>query len=413
MRVLYLVPQPKVPDRIGAYTFLDEEIQALAAHGVTAFVLATVPERDRMVGRVALRSTESRATVLSRVRAARYLVAGTGAVPIRSARYPLRAYRAIWAELVAARVAREERVDLIHSHFAWPQGLGGSLARSLTGIPLVASLRGTDILADASIQYGRQANPYFGRALGHLLATADRTVFFSDFMRDHAVGLGARAGATRVIRKGVDLSHFQPVPDRVAVRRTLGLPDAPMVLTVAGLIPRKGIHHVIAALASLKDSHQFSFVVCGDGPERERLGRLAAEVGIGDRVIFPGRVSRERIPAYFAACDVFVLASIMEAAGNVLFEAMACARPVVCTDSGGPGEYVTDGETGFVVPVGDEAALSHRLRELLDDPSLQERLGAEGRRRTIERFDYERMVSDLLEVYREVLASTRREEVPA
>ena len=93
----------------------------------------------------------------------------------------------------------------------------------------------------------------------------------------------------------------------------------------------------------------------------------------------------------------------MEAAGNVLFEAMASGRPVVCTDAGGPGEYVVDGQTGFVVPVADPEALASRIGMLLDDPALGDRLGVEGRRRTIDEFDYDRMVSDLLEVYREVL----------
>src|SRR5690606_10183055 len=111
---------------------------------------------------------------------------------------------------------------------------------------------------------------------------------------------------------------------------------------------------------------------------------------------------------YFAACDVFVLASIMEAAGNVLFEAMAAGRPVVCTDSGGPGEYIVDGETGYVVPVGDTAAMAARIGMLLGDPALQDRLGQEGHRRTVGEFGYDRMVTDLVRVYRDVLAERHR-----
>lgn len=403
MKVLYLVPQPKTVGRLGAYTFLDEEIHALAKRGVDTYVLSRVADQDTTIGQVRLISLAARVSPASRIRAARHLISTIDGLPLRSIRYPLRAYRASWTETVAADVVREEGIDLIHSHFAWPQGLGGAFARVLTGRPLVASLRGTDILVDPSIEYGRQANPFFGRALARLLHSADRTVYFSRFMRDTGVGLGARPEAARVIRKGVDLGHFAPAADRVGARRALGLGPGPMVLTVAGLIARKGIDHLLAAVARVRQQRDVTLVICGDGPDRNKLEAMAAELSIGDRVVFAGRVARDVIPRYFASCDVFALASVKEAAGNVLFEAMASGRPVVCTDAGGPGEYVTDGETGFVVPVADTAAMASRLGQLLDDPILADRLGAEGRRRTIDEFDYDRMVSDLLEVYREVL----------
>jgi glycosyltransferase involved in cell wall biosynthesis len=340
---------------------------------------------------------------MSRLTAARHLLWQVDGLPLRSVRYPMRAYRAAWTEVVAASVVRSYGINLIHSHFAWPQGLGGALTRALTGIPLVASLRGTDILVDPTIQYGRQANPYFSRSLARLLTIADRTVYFSRYMRDHGISLGARPEAARVIRKGVDLRHFGPVADRDSLKQALGVGRRPMILTVAGLIARKGIDHLLAAVARVRQDHDVTLVICGDGPDRAKLESVAAELGLGDRVMFTGRVARDVIPRYFAACDVFALASVKEAAGNVLFEAMASARPIVCTDAGGPGEYVVDGETGFVVPVGDSAAMASRLGLLLDDPSLGDRLGAEGRRRTIEQFDYDRMVSDLIAVYREVL----------
>ncbi len=403
MKVLYLVPQPKTPDRIGAYTFLDEEIQALAKHGVQAYVLSRAVDRDRDLGQVHLVSLTARSTQTSRVRAATHMLWRTDGLPVRSARYPLRAFRGTWTEVVAADVVAAEGIDLIHSHFAWPQGMGGAFLRQVTGRPLVASLRGTDILVDPTIRYGRQTNPFFSRALARLLRDADRTVYFSRYMRDHAIGLGARPEAARVIRKGVDLRHFAPVADRVALRRSLGLPERPMILTVAGLIARKGIDHLLGATARIGERHDVTLVICGDGPDRAKLQAEAVTLGIGDRVVFTGRVARDVIPKYFAACDVFVLASVMEAAGNVLFEAMSSARPIVCTDSGGPGEYVVDGETGFVVPVGDQQAMASRVVALLDEPDVADRMGAEGRRRTIDEFDYDRMVSDLLEVYREVL----------
>ena len=96
-----------------------------------------------------------------------------------------------------------------------------------------------------------------------------------------------------------------------------------MILTVAGLIRRKGVHHLLEAAARLRPTHDFSVVICGEGVEHERLQQLSDTLGLGDRTYFRGRVDRQAISQYFAACDVFVLASTLEAAGNVLLEAMA------------------------------------------------------------------------------------------
>jgi glycosyltransferase involved in cell wall biosynthesis len=205
----------------------------------------------------------------------------------------------------------------------------------------------------------------------------------------------------------VDLAHFRPLPaakDRTDLKRRLGLPDGPMILTVAGLVRRKGVHHLLEAAARLRETHEFSVVVCGDGGERERLQRLSETLGLGPRTHFRGRVDRQQIASYFSACDVFVLASTIEAAGNVLLEAMAAARPVVCTASGGPAEYVRDGETGYVVPVGDVAALAARIGTLVGDPALADRLGERGHRVAQGRHGFERMISDIVAIYRDVLA---------
>ena len=148
-------------------------------------------------------------------------------------------------------------------------------------------------------------------------------------------------------------------------------------------------------------------VICGEGVERERLQGLSESLGLGDRTCFRGRVDRQAISQYFAACDVFVLASTLEAAGNVLLEAMAAARPVVCTASGGPAEYVRDGETGFVVPVADVAALAARLRLLLDDPALADRLGEQGHRLAQDGYGFDRMTGDIVRLPRPARGTAR------
>ena len=117
------------------------------------------------------------------------------------------------------------------------------------------------------------------------------------------------------------------------------------------------------------------------------------------RVRFTGNVGRAEIADYFAAADVFVHAAELEAAGNVVLEALASGCGVVVTDCGGPAEYVEDGVTGFVAPVGDAAGLASHVETLLSMPGLRDRFADEGRRRVEQRHQYSRMMSDLRDLY--------------
>ena len=157
---------------------------------------------------------------------------------------------------------------------------------------------------------------------------------------------------------------------------------------------------MLDALALVKSSGRtFSFVVCGEGPEREALELRAQQLGLSPLCTFPGKIPRSEIATYFAAADLLVHGSIIEASGNVLLEAMASGLAIVCTDAGGPAEYVRDGETGFVVPVADPKAMAERIATLLDDSALRSRFGRAGRELAEARFSYDRMIDETMQVY--------------
>ena len=409
MKVLYMVPQPRVPGRVTRATFMDEEIQALAAAGVQTFVLSTELPSDTQAGSVWIKSVPARRSLVNRVQASRLLVRPVEGLPVPDWANLKQWYGSGWVEYVAAKIVQEEQIDVIHSHFAWPNGQGGIIARALTGRPLVAALRGTDLLTCSEIGYGARHRPAFDTAVRRLLGTAERTVYFSKVMRDKGIELGAPPETATVLPKGVDVHRFTVAHNRVALRQELGFGSEPMIMTVAGLIERKGVDHLLKAFSRLPSDQRFTFVIVGEGPERRKLSELSASLGLASRTVFTGRLDRQTIPKYFAACDVFVLASLVEAAGNVILEAMASGRPVVCTASGGPAEFVQDGQTGFVVPVGDTEALAGKVHQLLHDANLSERLGAEGRRRAVADFSYDRMTSDIINVYRDVLRAQSRQ----
>ncbi|HXY80250.1 MAG TPA: glycosyltransferase family 4 protein [Gaiellaceae bacterium] len=167
-------------------------------------------------------------------------------------------------------------------------------------------------------------------------------------------------------------------PSRAALRAALGLDgDDVAVLTVARLAPEKGIDTLIEAVAAADDP-RLALVVAGEGPERDTLSRLAAERGV--RASFAGDVPWERIVEVYAACDVFALLSRHEPWGVVVNEAGACGLPLVLSDRVGAAyDLLRNGENGIRVPAGDVPAAAVALRELADDPSLRERMGAVSR----------------------------------
>ena len=399
MRVLILAPPRSRPDRLTLFSFLDEEIRGLADAGVEAYLLTPAADHDELDGEVRQLAVSRQGLWAKRVEALALIARQWQRIPAACFRNPTQCIHRSRFELAIATAVREHRIDCIHSHFGPFLGFGGLLAGAETDVPVVATFRGMDLLVDESIDYGLRQGAFYAASCAALLRSADVTTYASDFMRREGLRLGAEPSRAVTIRKGVALDRFQVAPNRIQSRSDLGVPG-PMLLTVAGLIRRKGIDTLLRALGRIRDSHRFTLVVCGKGPEEAALRRLSQELEIDEQVEFRGQVPRDEIAGYFAACDIFILASRGEAAGNVILEAMAAGRPVVTTDSGGPPEYVQDGQTGFVVPVEDDAALASRLRTLLDDPDLAGRLGAAGRKLAVDQHRYQRMIADFIEAYR-------------
>ena len=154
--------------------------------------------------------------------------------------------------------------------------------------------------------------------------------------------------------------------------------------------------------------HTDAFLILGgDGPLRPQLERQAAAMGVSDRVFFSGRIPEDDLAAYFNACDVFCLPSVepSEAFGLVQLEAMACGKPVVCTQlNNGVNVVNVDGQTGFAVPVRDPLALGHCLARLLKDDALREKLGQQALAHTAN-YSAPIMAASHLKLYQDLLST--------
>lgn len=405
MKILHLAPPARTPHSITAHTFIDEELRALVDAGITCLTVSDNTTEQRVVDRVTIVPVPRPAPVGSVLGAVGMAVRHAAMLPGLSTSHARSLFHALRIEHTAATVIREHGIDCVHSHFAWPDGFGGMLAAANTGVPLVASLRGMDLLHRYDIDYGLRQQALYDQTLRKLLARADRTIYATDFMRDAGLRAGAPEDRAVVVRKGVDLDRFRPPSDRVEAQRALEL-SGPVILAIGTLRPVKGYTFLFEALERLLDL-DWTLVICGDGPERQRLEQRAAE-RFGNRVRFAGIVGRDRIGSYFAAADIFAHAAVVEAAGNVILEALASGCAVVTADGGGPGEHIIDGETGFLVPPENASELSTRLRQLLEQPDLRRQLGKAGRHEAEREYDYNRMVGDLVRVYRSACAGSRR-----
>jgi glycosyltransferase involved in cell wall biosynthesis len=186
----------------------------------------------------------------------------------------------------------------------------------------------------------------------------------------HAPELG-----DRVERHSQDRARPRPIADG---RARLGLGHGPIFVAVGRLSRDKGFHHALQALALLDgDAVGARLIIVGDGTERERLEDLARQLGVDQRVMFAGTQPHERVALHLAAADVFLFPTERdEAAPLVLPQAMACARPVVASRTGGITEVIGEsGQYGMLVPPSDVPALARAMRTLVGDEGLRRRLG--------------------------------------
>jgi teichuronic acid biosynthesis glycosyltransferase TuaC len=287
---------------------------------------------------------------------------------------------------------REGRVDLIDAHFGYPDGCAALRVAQRLGVPCTVTLRGTE----ARHALDSELRPQLSAAL----RSAARVFAVADSLRDVAISLGVQQASVRTVGNGVDSTKFR-ASDRVAQRQRLGLPqDATVLITVGGLVERKGFHRVIACMPELLRAFPaLHYLVVGSpGPEgdySERLKRQVAELGLGERVHFLGGMPPERLCDALSAADVFVLATRNEGWANVLLEAMACGLPVVATDVGGNAQVVCQREIGTIVPFDDHAALTSALSDAL---ARQWDRGAI--RRYAEANDWQKRVAVLVDEFR-------------
>ncbi len=316
----------------------------------------------------------------------------------------------------AASLARQHRARFVHCGNVKPAGYPARWVFERVGVPYSLFLYGGDLLSE---QHKMRHSTFKRRTSRAIFGGAAVLIAISAWTRDLALtilgdlGLDGHGQRLRVVHLGTDPDRFKPGVNPAELRARFGLPDdkARWLLTVARLDPHKGVDTVIRALpAVVARFPDVYYAVAGSGAERASLEKLAHKNGVADRVRFLGGVSERDLPALYNLASVYVGASRIanrigvEGFGISLVEASACGIPVVAGNSGGIPDAVRDGETGFLVPPEDPAALADAITRLLADRDLAQRIGAAGRRAVETHYNWDRVVRDLRAIEAEVVA---------
>lgn len=268
---------------------------------------------------------------------------------------PLRFVQMLWHAL---RLGRRREVKAFVSFNPIPYGLIQLLAASLYRKPIHFGFVGSDWYRHGCAWYAPLLRPFFRRG-DFVTATGPR-------MRQQMIGFGLDADKIAILPHAIDLEHY-PVADPEAATYTC--------IFVGQLIRRKRVDLILSAFAIVRAQHPYSrLCIVGDGPLREVLEAQAVELGIADAVDFVGFVSD--VQPFLARSRIDVIASDMEGMPFALIEGMVSGLVPISTRVGTIEDWITDGENGLLVPVGDAAALAKRICHLLDDDALFERLRA-------------------------------------
>lgn len=337
-------------------------------------VHAAVPKREERHG---IRIDHPRYAMIPKV--------GMQSQPI----FYLRALRRAAAKMIA----ETGPFDLIDAHYFYPDGVAASRLAGELGIPFTCTARGTDVNQIPSIsEFGKQAVLDVARR-----ASASITV--CEALRQELIDLGADGSKIHTLRNGVDLENFRPPKTaREDLRAKLGVPaDAHLVVSVGGLVERKGHHLTVDAVSELDGVH---LLIAGNGPEQSALEARIEGLGVGDRVKLLGAVPHAELADLYGAADLSVLASSREGWANVLLESMACGTPVVATSVWGTPEVVASSEAGLLATERDAVTLRFQIRKLLS--SLPDRAAT---RAYAELFSWDDTVTGVLDVFKNSVAN--------
>ena len=300
-----------------------------------------------------------------------------------------------------ATVARAEKLDLFHVHYAIPHSISAILARESIKqkryVPVITTLHGTDITlvgADRSYlpitRYGLQQSDGVTAVSKFLKQATIETFDFDEI---------------EVIPNFICPTHYKRLPDS-PLRQELAPNGERLLVHVSNFRPVKRPADCIEILAKVREGGENArLIMVGDGPERSAVYYHAEQLGMEEHTVFVGK--QANIAEYLGVADVFLLPSELESFGLAALEALACEVPVIATRIGGIPEVVNDGESGFLSDVGDIAKMSADTLLLLGDEQKRRAFGTRGRELSVQRYSTDNIIPQYIAFYEKIVQKAK------
>lgn len=297
-----------------------------------------------------------------------------------------------------ADIAINEKLDLIHVHYAIPHALSGVMAREMLRgkypLKIITTLHGTDITLVG-------ADPSFMGITQYSINESDAITTVSQFLKNETLRIFQPTVPIDVIYNFIkeppgNLSDCKMLRNRIAPN------GEPILLHLSNFRPVKRMLDTIDILDRVLREMPAKLVLIGDGPDRGNAEKKARDLGIENHVVFLGK--QEDVYALLNLGDVFLMPSQTESFGLAALEAMCCGLPCITSNTGGLPELNLHGETGYTAPVGDVDTMSEYALKILKDPALKSKLGENARKIALTKFQAESIIPQYVGLYEKVLS---------
>jgi N-acetyl-alpha-D-glucosaminyl L-malate synthase BshA len=296
-------------------------------------------------------------------------------------------------------VARFEKLDLIHAHYAIPHATSAYIAKQILNdehLRIITTLHGTDITLIG-------LEPSFLSVMKFSIEKSDGVTAVSRFLKEKTITNYGINKEIEVIPNFVDTELFKRMAD-TKLRKTIAPNGERILIHISNFRLVKRVTDVIRIFNLVLKKVPSKLVLVGDGPDRSSCENLCRELELGDSVKFLGK--QAELVELLSAADLFLMPSQSESFGLSALEAMACEVPVISSSVGGLPELVVHGETGYIAEIGDVERMAKYAIELLSNNTRREMFAKAGRKRAVENFDIDEIVGVYERHYERVLNTT-------
>ena len=307
----------------------------------------------------------------------------------------------LWATRYILKHVRYQHFDILHAKQEYPQGFIGALASKRLGVPLYTTVQNPLAYKEELVFSGPKILSWLSQLLipmvKYTLKNSVVVAAVSNYSLVNCQKMGAKNCV--LIPNGVDTQLFFPEAKDASV-------GSPHIVTTSTLIPRNGIETLIRAFGLLLEGvGNARLTIAGEGPLERELKELARELGIEDKVRFLATLPHEEVPELLHSADLFVRPSIYEGFGMSFIEAMACGVPVVACPVGGVVDFLTDRETGILVPPNDPPSLKEAMLGLLNDRELYGSIRTKALELARDRYSWDSIAARVNDVYKQLKRS--------